>query len=141
MILNRDLEDLRKIKGKQEGRFVLARDPKYNRIVLEQKLADILVSPEINSERDNIKFLSSGINGIMARIASKNKIAIGIDFNLLRKDNNLGQKLARIRQNIKLVRKARGNLAITGFRDIIGARALLTCLGASSEQARKAISF
>src|SRR5690606_36738167 len=107
MILNKDLEDLRKIKGKREGKFVLARDPKYNRIVLEQKLADILVSPEINNERDNIKFLSSGMNGIMARIASKNKIPIGIDLNLLRKDNNLGQKLARIRQNIKLVRKAK----------------------------------
>jgi RNase P/RNase MRP subunit p30 len=124
-------------------KIVQAKDINFNRNIVEKGLADILLSPEASKEKDSMKYLNSGLNGIIVRLAVKNNISIGIDLTGLRSLNSieLGVRLSRIRQNISLCNKAGCKLSFTGQNDDLSARALLMCLGASTQQASKAISF
>ncbi|HVY01516.1 MAG TPA: hypothetical protein VHA12_02005 [Candidatus Nanoarchaeia archaeon] len=141
MILEpRNAEELRKIKP---PRIVRAQDISFNRRVIDQKLANILVLPSKNIKKDSLKYLDSGLNSIALRQASKNKIVLGIDLEYLRKldKKQLSENIARLSQDIKLARKCKVNLAYSNNKSDIGARAFLRALGASTGQASRAISF
>ncbi len=116
---------------------VKARDDMFNRKVLEQRLCSILVSPEAHQRKESIKHLDSGLNHVLAAIAAKNKIAIGIDIedisHLPKKEK--AQRLARIKQNLKITRKTKTSSAIHGSNQGIY---VLLSLGASTTQAKEA---
>ena len=124
-------------------RIIQAKDINFNRHIIESKSVDILVSPDKNKGLGSQRYLDSGLNGVIVRLAAKNNVRIGINLSELRDLNEieLGLRFAKIRQNILLCRKAHVELAFSGSRDDISARALLMCLGASTQQATKAISF
>ena len=126
------------INIKSEKPFkIKAQDDAFNRKVLEQHLCSILVSPEAHQRKESIKHLDSGLNHVLAAIAAKNKIAIGIDLEDIRHlaKKEKAQRLAKIRQNLKICRKTKTSFAIHGSQE--GDYVLLS-LGASTTQAKEA---
>ncbi len=123
-----------RIKNSKESVAVMARDDLYNRKMLEYGRFSMLLSPEKHSGKDMIKQNDSGLNHVLAKIAAKNNISIGIDLDDIRK---LGKKekairFSKIRQNIKICRKARTRIIVLGSDD---SSYLMRSLGSSSSQA------
>jgi len=145
MIDTNNIETARKqIKSEKKPIIVKAKDNAFNRKMLEYGRFDILLSPEAGNreQRDGLRQMDSGINRILAKIASKNNISIGIDFEEL---NNLDKKekavrLGRIRQNITVCRKAKTKIKVLNYKDKRDAFSLLLTLGASTAQAKEATS-
>ena len=63
---------------------VLGRDNHFNRRALETLKINYLISPEREPQpgqrKDTLKQRDSGLNHVLAKLATKNKIAIVIDF-------------------------------------------------------------
>ncbi len=121
--------------------IINARDLAYNRNVLEKKKRIALIGLEFNSEKDRPKYLSSGLNGVLARIAEKNNNIITFDIKRLStlSKTEKARVLARMSQNISFCRKAKTRLGLRGT--LKEGHSLISSLGGSSEQASKAISF
>ena len=118
--------------------IIRAKDDAFNRKILEHKRNIILLSPETGTERsDKLKQLDSGLNHVLARIATKNNNSIGIDLREIRSRNKKekAKQLARIRQNIKICRKEKTKIICLNQEDKRNALSLLTTLGASTQQA------
>ncbi len=131
------------LKKEEKPKIVLAQDKEFNRKMLEKADFDILLSPERNTYQTTVKNIDSGLNHVLCKIANKKGIRIGIDLNEIR---NLEKKkkaivLEKIIQNIKLCRKYKVLLALKGAKDNLNSTAFLLSLGASTEQASKALSF
>jgi RNase P/RNase MRP subunit p30 len=134
----------KEIQSKIKLIIVKSQNQEFDRKILEYGKFDILLSPELNQERDKIKYLNSGFNHVLAEIAAKNKIALGVDVSALNsiKDKKIkAQKLSRIIQNIKVCRKAKCSIALVNYKDKINAFNFLISLGASTKQAKQALSF
>lgn len=131
-------------KTKKEGKEVIvqAQDPEFNRKILENKNVDILLSPESHNRKDSLKQRDSGVNEILCRIAAKNRIKIGLNLEEIkkRKGKEKAILLARIKQNIMLCKKAGTEIKILGKYDKKDVFSLLLTLGASTEQAKRAVS-
>ena len=143
MINTTNLEQAKKqIKQEKSPIVIKAQDPEFNRKVLEYGRFNILLFPESNVvKKDKPKQLDSGLNHVLAEIATKNKVRIGIDLKDLRSMERKEKaiQLARIRQNIKICRKAKTKLALKNIKDKKDAFSLLLTLGASTQQAKEAI--
>ncbi len=129
------------IKRAKKPVIVKAQNDEFNRKMLEYGKFDILLSPEAGKRQRTLRQIDSGFNHILAKIAAKNKIAIGIDLEELRKlpKDEKALRLERIIQNIKLCRKTKTPLKLLNVRDKRDAFSLLASLGASSQQAKQAI--
>lgn len=126
---------------KEKPVIIEAQDDSFNRKILEYGHFDILLSPEKGKRKDSLRQRDSGLNHVLAKIASKNKVAIGFD---LKEISGLEKKqkairLARIIQNIKVCRKSKTNLALSAGKT--NASSFLISLGASTPQAKQAIYF
>ena len=124
------------------NQIVEARDGIYNRAILERKKDIILEGLEYSGKEDSPKYLNSGLNSIMARIAVKNKNILGIDIERLSKlpKNKKAGILSRIRQNILICNKTGTRLAVNK----VGREektAIIESLGGSTRQSSQAISF
>lgn len=141
-----NLEQARKLirEAKENPIIVEAQADEFNRKILEYGKFDILLNIE-SSERkkDKPKQLSSGLNHVLAKIAAKNNIAIGIDLDEIRylEKKEKAQRLARIKQNIKICRKAKTKIVCLNVKDKIDAFNLLLSLGASTKQAKQSLLF
>jgi len=143
MISTSNLEEAKKlIKSEKSPIIVEAQNDEFNRKILEYGHFNILLSPEIGQRKDIPKQLDSGLNHILANIAVKNKVSIGINIGEIKKLDKKAkaQRLTRIAQNIKICRKAGVEIKAINFFDKISAINLLLSLGASSQQAKKAFS-
>ena len=143
MIDTNNIEIARKqIKSEKKPIIIKAKDNIFNRKILEYGKFDILLSPEAGQRKDGLKQMDSGLNSILARIAAKNNISIGIDINeisgLNKKDKAL--RLARIKQNIAICKKTKTKLIALNYKDQKDIFNLLLTLGASTSQAKEAIS-
>lgn len=124
--------------------IVKAQTEEFNRKILEYGKFDILLSVQDNNEKDKIKRLNSGFNHVLAQIAAKNKIAMGIDLDSIReiKDKKIkAQRFSRIIQNIKTARKAKCSIKLVNYKDKTNAFNFLLSLNASTKQAKQAITF
>lgn len=120
--------------------IVEAQDDNFNRKLLEYGKFDILCNIEYN-RKDSPRQLDSGLNDFLAGLASKNKVSIGTNLEKLR---NLGKKeksiiLARIKQNIKICRKAKAKIKLLNYNDKPSAQAFLLSIGSSTQQAKEAV--
>ena len=79
-------------------------DDEFNRKVLE-KLPIKVLKKNLESRKDFQRQRNSGFNQVMAKLAKKNKIQIGINFDELISSKNKEKILSRIIQNIKLCNK------------------------------------
>lgn len=145
IINNPNLEQAKlQIKKAQEKPIVVqGQDDIFNRKILEYGKFDILLSPEAGHRKQKLKQQDSGFNEVMGRIAAKNSVAIGIDFETIRKEDpkELSLHLARLEQNIALCRKTNTKIVCINYHDARNASALLSILGASTKQAKEAIAF
>jgi ribonuclease P/MRP protein subunit RPP1 len=145
MIIAKDINEARKQiqKLKTEGKevIVLAGDPEFNRKILEIKDVNMLLSPEIHNRKEPLKERDSGLNEVLCDIAAKNNIKIGIDLDIIRKlpDEQKAKVLARLQQNIMLCKKSGTEIILFGKYDKKDAFSFLLTLGASTEQAKKAV--
>ncbi len=81
-------------------------DDEFNRKILEKEKINILLI-NLSGKKDFQKQRNSGFNQVMAKLAKKNNVAIGINFDELIEANSFEKSkiLARIQQNIKLCNK------------------------------------
>ncbi|MBU0760984.1 MAG: hypothetical protein KJ600_02910 [Nanoarchaeota archaeon] len=125
------------IKSATPPIILQAQSSDFNRKLLEYGKFDILLDIHNTQGKDKPKQLSSGLNHVLAKIAAKNKVAIGIDLKPLREIKDKKQKalaLARIKQNIKICRKAKCKLAVINAKDKKDSANFLLSLGASTKQ-------
>lgn len=79
-------------------------DDDLNRKVLEKEKIDVLLI-KLGGRKDFMKQRNSGFNHVLAKIAKKKGIIIGIDFDEIVEASNQSLILARVQQNIKLCNK------------------------------------
>ena len=94
------------IKSAEQPIIFTSEDDELNRKILEkEKIAVLLINQK--SRKDYQKQRNSGFNQVMAKLAKKNKIIIGINLDELinSKSKETSQILARVRQNIFLCNK------------------------------------
>ncbi|MCH7568888.1 MAG: hypothetical protein IIA87_05715 [Nanoarchaeota archaeon] len=135
IINTKNLEEARKqIKKARKPIIVKAQEDNFNRKILEHGKFQILLSPETGTRKNSIKQLDSGLNHVLAKIAFKNNITIGIDLEEIKKLPKLEKaiRLSKIKQNIEICRKTRTRFAILGNKK--EGLHLLLSLGASTEQ-------
>ena len=123
--------------------IIKAQSLEFNRKILEYGKFNILLDIHETTSKDKIKQLASGLNHILTKIAKKNKVAIGIDLNTIRKlqTKQKAQALARIKQNIKIARKTKTKITLINQKDNLNAQSLLLSLQASTQQAKESIVF
>ena len=124
------------LENKENPVIVQAQDDAFNRKLLEYGKFDILLDVEAGKRKDLLKQLDSGFNHVLAAIAAKNKVALGIDLAQLAKleKKEKAIRLARIIQNLKIARRARVSITLINAQNKEQARSLLISLGASTEQ-------
>ena len=142
MINTQNIETAKKeIKLSKKPIIIKAQDENFNRKILEYgKFEVLLFTPELLNFKDKPKQLDSALNHVLALLATKNKVAIGMDLETLR---NLQKKekariLAKLRQNIKICRKAKTSIAFLNSRDQSN---FLLSLGASTQQVKAALFY
>ena len=96
-------------KEKSENKLIIysSEDDELNRKVIEKLQINVLLINQKN-RRDFQKQRNSGFNQVMAKIAKKQNLIIGINFDEIVEETNLKEKaeiLARIKQNIFLCNK------------------------------------
>jgi len=140
--INEARRKIQELKKENKEVIVKAQDEDFNRKILENKDVHVLLSPEIHNRKDKLKERDSGLNEVLCDIAAKNKIKIGINIGEL-KDKEKKEKaiiISRIIQNIMLCRKSGAEIKLFGNFNQQDAFAFLQTLGASTQQAKKAIS-
>jgi RNase P/RNase MRP subunit p30 len=163
MINTKNINEARKLLKKSKKPIIIkSQNIMFDRKILESGGFDILLFPTNKTlykqdaasrvasnletrasyfqTKDHPKYLDSGLNHVMAKIAAKNKIAIGIDVSKL---HSLSPKekaihLSRIKQNIKVCKKAKCKLSLLNYKDKKDAMNLLLSLGASTKQTKEA---
>ncbi len=109
-------------------------DDELNRKVIEKLDIDILLIP-LSKRKDYQKQTNSGFNQVMAKIAKKKGISLGIDLNEIINTEGLEKAniISRIMQNIKLCKKYKINIKFitneANKRDIHDLKALGLVLG------------
>ncbi len=108
LIKENDFQKARKkIKESKEKKIIFSSsNDELNRKILEKEKIDVLLLNQ-NQRKDRMKQRDSGLNNVLAKIARKKGVAIGINLDEII-DSNPKEKteiLARIRQNIKICNK------------------------------------
>ncbi len=138
------IQKLKKINP-NEIVVVKAQDEEFNRIVLEIKGVNILLSPELHKRHDKLKQRDSGLNEFLCKLAAKNNIKIAIDIDELTKldKKQKALALARIIQNIQLCKRTKTQIILWpqnkySKQDVMG---FITTLKGSTEQAKNAVKY
>ncbi len=98
----KNIKTLKEKYPKEKIGFVSGND-ELNRKILEKIPIDFLVISQAN-KKDRQKQVDSGFNQVLAKIAKKNKTAIGIclDEIVFSKGKQQSEIIARVKQNVKL---------------------------------------
>lgn len=129
--------------SKEKPLVVLAQHDDFNRKILEYGHFDILLGIEAGNRERTLRNIDSGFNHVLAEIAKKNKVALGIDMQELSKlkKEEKAMRLERIMQNIKICRKSSTKIILLNYKDKKDAFSFLVALGASTKQAKEALVF
>ncbi len=133
---NKARREIKKLNA--EGKIIVfsSDNDELNRKIIEKEKINILLLNQ-HHRKDFQKQRNSGFNEVMARIAKKNNIAIGINLDeIISAENPLKKSeiLARVRQNIKLCKKNKIKMKFISLspensRDIYDLKALGIVLG------------
>lgn len=132
-------EVLKQLNKSREKRVVQGKNIEFNRKILESKKVKMLILSH-KDKRDRLKERNSGLNQVLCKLARENNITLAIDFNELREEEKKERAkiLARIIQNIKLIKKFRNKLIIINRpEDKQSLQALLRILGANTKLAKE----
>lgn len=135
LIQETDFNKIRKkIKDNQGKRIIFSsNNDLLNRKVLEKEKINILLINQ-KERKDKLKQRDSGFNQVLAKLAKKNNVEIGINLDEIieSKGKNKRETLARIKQNIKLCNKTKLKMKFISQkhqRDIYDLKALGLILG------------
>ncbi|MCU0642476.1 MAG: hypothetical protein MUF61_02770 [archaeon] len=130
-------------RAEEKPVIVRAQNDEFNRKILEYGHFDIILGIEGGDRKRSLRNIDSGFNHVLADIAAKNRIAIGIDMQELVKlpAEEKARRLERLIQNIQLCRKAGARLILLNYKDRKDGFAFLTSLGCSTQQAKEALRF
>ena len=118
-----------------------------NREILESS-PDILLSPHFAAGKDFMKARNAGLDSASCKIAAKNKIAVGIDFNEILHAGEREREvlIGRIMQNIKLCRKYKVKMLLASFassvlemRSAFDLQALAQAIGMTPKEAQDSL--
>lgn len=123
----------KKIKENKDKTIIFSSNKdELNRKILEKEKIDILLLNQ-KGRKDFQKQRNSGFNHVLAKIAKKNNVVIGINFDEIinAKAKEKAEILARIKQNIKLCNKNKIKMKFISQkqRDIFDLKALGLVLG------------
>lgn len=109
-------KDLKKKLDKELGLRVVW-GGKNNRIVVEMKKIDVLLSPEKGVVKDSLHHRNSGLNHVICKLAQNNDIAIGFNLNdvLISKGVRRADTIGRMMQNVGLCRKYKLRMVLGSF--------------------------
>ena len=122
----------KKIRENKNKQIIFSSEnDELNRKILEKEKIDLLL---LNQEgrKDFQKQRNSGYNQVLAKIAKKNKITIGINLDEIINSKQKPEILARVKQNIKLCNKNKLKMKFIAQkhkRDIYDLKALGLVLG------------
>ncbi|HLD15807.1 MAG TPA: RNase P subunit p30 family protein [Candidatus Nanoarchaeia archaeon] len=109
---------------------------------------DIITGVENYKKKDKLNARSSGLNQVICKEASENKIAIGFDFNLALNSDNKQKIIGRMMQNVKLCRKYKVRMALfSGAKnkfEMRSAKDLIAfgkVIGMTGSEVKKALNF
>lgn len=117
---------------------------RINRLALENKKVNILLSPEKNTGKDFIHYRNSGLNQVLCNLANKNNIAIGFNFEDVLNSSDKAGVLGKMMQNVRLCRKYKVKMLIFDFskeRTKEELRSFGLVLGMTPGEANQAVSF
>lgn len=120
---------------------VQGKDIAFNRKILENKNTEMLILSHTD-KKDRLKQRDSGLNQVLCKIAKDNNIALAIDLNELmgNKDKKeRGKILARILQNIKLIKKFKNKFLLLNSGNKNQAFSLLLSWGLPTSQTKEAL--
>ena len=146
MIINTNsLEEARKLieQASKEGRkaIVAGKNIDFNRIILENKKTNMLVLSHTN-KKDRLKQRDSGLNHVLCKIAKQNNIILAFDLNELKYQENKKNKaliLARMLQNIRLIKKAKNKFKPLNYNNKHQAFSFLLSLGLPTNMSKEAV--
>jgi len=108
LIEEKDFQKARNAIKSVQGKKIIfsGASDEINRKILEKESIDILLINQKN-RKDSLKQRNSGFNHVLANIAKKKNIAIGINFDeiVLSSGKEKSKILGRIKQNINLCKK------------------------------------
>lgn len=143
MITTKNIEqarkEIQKLVRAGEKVVVEAGSDEFNRKIFEIKDVDMVVGLEMHGRRDYMKQRDSGLNEILAKLAKKDGIVIGVDVDRIVELDKLekGKVLGRLRQNVKLCRRVGARIVVIGA-DRKEASGLIVSLGGSTVQGKMA---
>lgn len=93
-------------RSKDKKIIFFSDDDELNRKVLEKERIDILLI-NLKGRKDFQKQRNSGFNQVLAKIAKKGNVVIGVNFDEIvqSRGKDKAEILARVRQNVKLCNK------------------------------------
>ena len=108
-------------------------DDELNRKILEKEKISVLLISQKN-RKDFQKQRNSGFNSVLAKLAKKNNVKIGINLDEIidSQKNSKPQIIARIKQNIRICNKNKLNMCFISQkykRDVYGLKSLGLVLG------------
>ena len=108
---------IRDVKNKGKTIVFTSDDDELARKVLEKEAINVLLISQ-KSRKDRVKERGSGFNQVLAKLAKKKNVAIGINLDEILKagQEEKAEMLARIRQNITLCNK--NKLKMTFFPEL-----------------------
>ncbi len=137
LIQETDFNKIRKkIKDNPKKTIIFSsNNDELNRKVIEKENIDILLL-NLTKRKDRFKQRNSGFNQVLAKLAKKKNIAIGINLDEILEAKGEKKKdiLARIKQNIKLCNKSKLKMDFIALkeknkRDVYDLKALGLVLG------------
>ena len=130
------------LENKEKPIIVKAQNQEFNRKILEYGNFDILLSIESTAQKgDSPRNMDSGFNHVLAKIAAKNNIALGIDLKEIQslEKKQKAKRLSKVIRNIKICRKAKTQIKLINIGDKRNAFSFLISLGASTQQAKESL--
>lgn len=135
IIRETNFEKARKEITKNKGKRIIfsSNDDELNRKILEKENISILLLNQ-SQRKDKLKQRDSGLNQVLAKVAKKREIAIGINLDEIISSKSIQKAkiLARVSQNIKLCNKNRVKIkfiAEKNERNLYDLKALGLALG------------
>lgn len=106
--------EIRKNSGKK---IIFSGSDEMNRKVLEKEKINVLLI-KLGQRKDRIKQRNSGFNQVLAKLAQKKEVAIGISLDeIINSDTEEKTKiLARLRQNVDICKKNKLNMTFLSER-------------------------
>ena len=117
-IHEKDFSKARDLIRKNKGKKIVfsSDDDELNRKILEKEKIDVLLL-NLKDRKDRQKQRESGFDHVMAKLARKNNVAIGINFSeiLESRSKKKAEIFARISQNMKICNKQKLKMIFFGF--------------------------